>query len=96
MLNRIKSPSLSNPFLKCCFPKKVRRRELIQNMFEINYSQLIQFEILEKLVTCIDQIGCLQEGHRKLVDVWLMLVNEWGGGVGVGMVVRCSDDGWFW
>ena len=24
-----------------------------QNMFEINYSQLIQYEILEKLVTCI-------------------------------------------
>ena len=25
----------------------------IQNMFEINYSQLIQYEILEKLVTLI-------------------------------------------
>ena len=27
--------------------------ELVRNMFEINYSQLIQYEILEKLVTCI-------------------------------------------
>ena len=26
----------------------------VQNMFEINYSQLIQYEILEKLVTYID------------------------------------------
>ena len=25
----------------------------VQNMFEINYSQLIQYEILEKLVTLI-------------------------------------------
>ena len=25
------------------------------NIFEINYSQLIQYEILEKLVTCIPQ-----------------------------------------
>ena len=28
MLNRIKSPSLSIPFVSCCSPKKVRRKEL--------------------------------------------------------------------
>ena len=28
-----------------------RMDAIIQNMFEINYSQLIQYEILEKLVT---------------------------------------------
>ena len=30
-----------------------RMDAIIQNMFEINYSQLIQYEILEKLVTFI-------------------------------------------
>ena len=33
----------------------------VQNMFEINYSQLIQYEILEKLVTfiAITKVGYL-------------------------------------
>ena len=30
---------------------------IVQNMFEINYSQLIQYEILEKLVTCMSRKG---------------------------------------
>ena len=30
-----------------------RMDAIVQNMFEINYSQLIQYEILEKLVTYI-------------------------------------------
>ena len=30
-----------------------RMDAMVQNMFEINYSQLIQYEILEKLVTFI-------------------------------------------
>ena len=37
-----------------------RMDAIVQNMFEINYSQLIQYEILEKLVTLISPIkGCL-------------------------------------
>ena len=31
--------------------------EFILNIFEINYSQLIQYEILEKLVTCMSRKG---------------------------------------
>ena len=34
-----------------------RMDAIVQNMFEINYSQLIQYEILEKLVTLIPTKG---------------------------------------
>ena len=30
---------------------------IILNIFEINYSQLIRYEILEKLVTSMDSLG---------------------------------------
>ena len=44
---------------------------VIMNMFEINYSQLIQYEILEKLVTYISSGSkCLKlanTGHSGLV-----------------------------
>ena len=38
-------------------------------MFEINYSQLIQYEILEKLVTCIYYLVTLTLSIRLLCDV---------------------------
>ena len=69
VLNRIKSPSII--CLRCGAKYEVRLGKdhrhfrsrmdaIIQNMFEINYSQLIQYEILEKLVTSIPSKG--QEG----------------------------------
>ena len=42
-----------------------RMDAVVQNMFEINYSQLIQYEILEKLVTFIGITKCCHEsGYR--------------------------------
>ena len=37
---------------------------IVQNMFEINYSQLIQYEILEKLVTFIKLLCMLVYCHK--------------------------------
>ena len=39
-----------------------RMDAIILNIFEISYSQLIQYEILEKLVTCIAMMY-IMEGH---------------------------------
>ena len=40
---------------------------LFQNMFEINYSQLIQYEVLEKLVTFIHNVKQLKGGEPTFV-----------------------------
>ena len=39
---------------------------IILNIFEINYSQLIQYEILEKLVTCMDMVKNDQTYNGKV------------------------------
>ena len=39
-------------------------------MFEINYTQLIQYEILEKLVTYIQLTFTIQINHFKFTLLW--------------------------
>ena len=43
-------------------------KESYRNMFEINYSQLIQYEILEKLVTFMESVFSSTYFLRKIED----------------------------
>ena len=43
----------------------IKSPSLFQNMFEINYSQLIEYEILEKLVTLITRKTKLTDNNFK-------------------------------
>ena len=53
---------------------KLGKDAIVQNMFEINYSHLIQYEILEKLVTYMDQRP--SQGPYRMVSSPPEIINK--------------------